>query len=392
MANNRHIIIAALAMSCGLLGSPQVAADTLTVCNNGCDFTSINAAIAAANRGDVIQLSAQTYFESQEVNPTGKAITLRGAIDVLGVPTSVLDGANSHRVLACYSGETTTTRFENLVIRNGYAAGSSGGIGGGMYNASSSPTISNCRFVANRALNYGGGMHNYASSPVLVGCSFIGNSCYYDGGGINNFSSSPSLVRCTLSGNSSGNYGAGIYNHGSTVSLIDCSLDGNICSYDGNAIFNYASHSSLNRTLVCNNGYSPIQVAGSYADVGGSCVQASCNSCSTSDADSDGVRDEIDNCPNLSNPNQGDCDLDGIGNACQIAAGSPDVNANSVPDSCECLGDLSGDGVVNGIDLAYVLTSWGVAGPPGAAADIDGNGLVNGIDLAVVIGRWGPCD
>ncbi len=54
------------------------------------------------------------------------------------------------------------------------------------------------------------------------------------------------------------------------------------------------------------------------------------------DQDSDSVHDAFDNCPSLANPNQADCDSDGIGDACAIAeGGSPDANANGIPDECE---------------------------------------------------------
>ena len=74
-------------------------AETITVCSKGCDYTSINAAIAAASDGDVIQLAAETYQEGAEIDTLGKAITLRGTVDAHGVPTSVLDGQGMHRVL-----------------------------------------------------------------------------------------------------------------------------------------------------------------------------------------------------------------------------------------------------------------------------------------------------
>jgi hypothetical protein len=54
-------------------------------------------------------------------------------------------------------------------------------------------------------------------------------------------------------------------------------------------------------------------------------------------------------------------------------------------DSCPI--DLTGDGVINGADLAIVLGSWLTAGP----GDLDGSGVVNGADLAMVLGAWGPC-
>ncbi len=50
------------------------------------------------------------------------------------------------------------------------------------------------------------------------------------------------------------------------------------------------------------------------------------------------------------------------------------------------LGDLDGDGVVGGADLALLLGAWGGSGPLG---DLDGDGVVGGADLAVLLGAWG---
>jgi len=51
------------------------------------------------------------------------------------------------------------------------------------------------------------------------------------------------------------------------------------------------------------------------------------------DTDSDGVLDCNDNCDLYANPDQRDCDGDGIGDACQVAAGvPPDCNANGAYD------------------------------------------------------------
>ena len=51
------------------------------------------------------------------------------------------------------------------------------------------------------------------------------------------------------------------------------------------------------------------------------------------------------------------------------------------------LGDLSGDGVVDGVDLSVVLNAWGNAGPIG---DVDGDGVVTAADLAIILNTWGP--
>ncbi|RME41642.1 MAG: hypothetical protein D6788_00795 [Planctomycetota bacterium] len=53
------------------------------------------------------------------------------------------------------------------------------------------------------------------------------------------------------------------------------------------------------------------------------------------DADGDGVCDSFDNCPSLPNPDQADCDADGMGDACAIASGaSLDCDADGRPDNC----------------------------------------------------------
>ncbi len=54
------------------------------------------------------------------------------------------------------------------------------------------------------------------------------------------------------------------------------------------------------------------------------------------DVDFDGVLDACDNCPALFNTDQADCNQNGVGDVCEIAAGSvDDCNGNDVPDACE---------------------------------------------------------
>ena len=57
-------------------------------------------------------------------------------------------------------------------------------------------------------------------------------------------------------------------------------------------------------------------------------------------------------------------------------------------DDLGILGDLNHDGHVNGIDLAFVLNTWGICGTGTCVADINRDGIVNGIDLALVLGNW----
>ncbi len=72
-----------------------------------------------------------------------------------------------------------------------------------------------------------------------------------------------------------------------------------------------------------------------------------------------------------------------------VLGGADTAGAANV--DCEepsCAADLDNSGVVDGQDLAVVLSSWGEAKPLG---DIDHNGQVDGADLAALLGSWGAC-
>ena len=109
------------------------------------------------------------------------------------------------------------------------------------------------------------------------------------------------------------------------------------------------------------------------------------------DLDSDGIADSSDNCPAIANPTQADCNHDGAGDACEIAAGAPDFNHDSVPDYCQCLADLVlADRNINGADLGALLSQWGVANAS-TVSDINRDGRVDGADLGYLLSNWGPC-
>ena len=51
------------------------------------------------------------------------------------------------------------------------------------------------------------------------------------------------------------------------------------------------------------------------------------------------------------------------------------------------VGDLNGDGLVNGADMGILFVAWGPASP-GNMADIDGNGMVDSADLGQLLIHW----
>ena len=74
--------------------------------------------------------------------------------------------------------------------------------------------------------------------------------------------------------------------------------------------------------------------------------------------------------------------------ACLRLEVAEDCDGDGVPNDCSCVGDLDGDNIVGGADLAGLLGGWGTSNP---AADLDGDGIVDGADLSLLLGSWGPC-
>lgn len=62
------------------------------------------------------------------------------------------------------------------------------------------------------------------------------------------------------------------------------------------------------------------------------------------------------------------------------------INLGAAP----CPADLTGDGVVNGADLAVLLGAWGPCSGS-CPADFTGDGVVDGADLGFMLGAWGAC-
>ncbi len=54
-----------------------------------------------------------------------------------------------------------------------------------------------------------------------------------------------------------------------------------------------------------------------------------------------------------------------------------------------CVGDLNGDGMVDGADLGLLIGGWGAVGA--GIGDLNGDELVDGADLGLMIGAWGEC-
>ncbi len=114
------------------------------------------------------------------------------------------------------------------------------------------------------------------------------------------------------------------------------------------------------------------QVQNAYAAVGMGAGDADCDGTPDAleiDADNDGIRDNLDNCPQAANPGQADGDGDGVGDACDpdldndedlnVSDNCPrvanpqqeDVDEDGIGDACD---DSDGDGLVDRVDNCRV--------------------------------------
>jgi hypothetical protein len=219
-------------------------------------FNCLQNALIIAQEGDEIWVAEGTYKpdESAEVifgDRTAK-FSLRNGVAIKGGYAGYGGAAPNRRNVRLY--ETILSGDVNIVgdnsdnsyhvvtgsgtdanaVLDGFTitAGNANGAntyrkGGGMYNYAGSPTVVNCMFRWNSAIDYGGGMYNWGySSPMVTSCTFSGNSAGQDGGGMSNYDySSPIVTNCTFTGNSAGNYGGGMHNsESSSPTLTNCIL------------------------------------------------------------------------------------------------------------------------------------------------------------------------
>ncbi|UCG47266.1 MAG: hypothetical protein JSU94_17460 [Phycisphaerales bacterium] len=132
------------------------------------------------------------------------------------------------------SGTSASAALDGFVVTGGMASSACDcWFGAGMYIYAGSPTVANCTFIGNWALDYGGGICNDGNScPLFVNCAFIGNSAT-DGGGVDNEYSNPTFENCLFTGNWVDEYnadsfsGGAMYNFHSSPALINCTVSGN---------------------------------------------------------------------------------------------------------------------------------------------------------------------
>ncbi len=164
-----------------------------------------------------------------------------------------IQGGNAYHVVTS-SSVTETARLDGFTVTAGLADGASfpADSGGGMYNLSAGPSLSNLVFSGNRAGVGGGGVYNDSSAPVLSGVLFTGNRAGGGGGMSNESASNPVLTGVTFLRNRS-DYGGALYNWGSSPSLDRVAFTGNTASVDGGGMSCYMCSARLSNVLFSGN-------------------------------------------------------------------------------------------------------------------------------------------
>ena len=422
MTKNPTITFTAVSASITALLTFQAHADTITVCQSGCDHTSINAAIAAADDGDVIQLSAETYVEGTTIDTLGKAIEIRGVLDAEDRPTSILDGATFNGTVLEIRANADRVRLNGLLIRNG----NSGYQGGGILSTDAAIEMDHC-VIEDCTAPYGGGIYlNHTSDGPFAEPSVLRNSTFQrnwsqhwcetfgrplppDGSGrtpapnliedcsfLQSGSYHGSLIlnhtilrRCRVAGGSGTLATAGILGSGGRA--FDCVFEQNaggpvLGSYSGaqyvdvvieHCLFRANGGTQIlypnNAEVMADRNYfcgSVTPFAGGVTDGGGNIIDPSCIPV--------------------------DCNENGIEDLVEILLDTEviDVDEDWTPDECQlppCPSDLNENGTVEAGDLGILIGFWGTDGGSSGDADINGDGVVNAGDLGSLLGAWGVC-
>jgi predicted outer membrane repeat protein len=189
-----------------------------------------NLAIYGGFAGTETQLSQRNWKTNQTI--------LSGDIDQNDAGNFINNGNNSYHVVQnMQNGVDNTAIIDGFVITGGNANGQSANqppLGGGMWNNSTSPTVTNCTFLGNSGIT-GGGMQNGGGSPSITNCVFQSNK----GSAMYNSGASPTVTGCSFYNNFGSSGGGGIFNStGASPIVTNCTFSGNTGGNTGSAMFN----------------------------------------------------------------------------------------------------------------------------------------------------------
>ena len=351
-----HLVVAVAA---SVFGAAAMAQDIIVPD----DHATIQAAIDAANEGDVIAVRAGDY---QEWIDFGAKNLVLESFD--GAASTFIGSFSApESIVKIIGGQTSATELRGFTIRSGYQGtpapqNPSILIGGGLYILDSDPLIESCVFTDNKTA-FGAGCYVLYGSPEFDSCTFFDNYSTSSGGGLQLFVCSAHVQGCVFDDNTA------IYQGGGTkVILGDCTFDDcefiNNGAEEGGGVYWFSEDNPTAHTLSMSNctitdnhratsgfgggiraryGFTPVALSGTTV---------------------------CDNTPD------------------EIYGPIEDLGGNTL---CICPADFNGDGEVNGSDLGILLAYWGPCLGKPCFPDINHDGVVDGADMGLLLASWGPC-
>jgi hypothetical protein len=170
---------------------------------------------------------------------------LSGDLNVDDVPGYINRSDNCyHVVFNDGNGLSETAVLDGFTLSGGYAdVATQYNSGGGIFLQSSSPTLNDCIFTDNWAIN-AAGVSIVTASPVLNRCAIVDNLASNIGGGVIVSNGPASLNACLISGNQA-NLGGGMSSFTADSTLIDCVFAGNVGVNEGGGMHNLDSSPTL---------------------------------------------------------------------------------------------------------------------------------------------------
>lgn len=199
-------------------------------------YTTISAAISAADEGDTIEVVDAVHTEAASfINKTLVITGQNGSTTI--VQAAPARGTAAHNVFIVGVGKTVT--FRNLTIRHGKVL-----LGGGIYcDVGSDVTVDRCVLSHNDATANGGGLYSNAGANLtLIDTTVTDNATTGLGGGIMLSAVANSQVnRCLISQNRAGLDGGGLYCIGDATgvntSIVNTTISQNTANAFGGGVY-----------------------------------------------------------------------------------------------------------------------------------------------------------
>lgn len=195
------------------------------------DYPNIQAAINAAQDGDLVLVSPGVYKGSDNKNLTWDArfkhLTIKS---VMGPACTTIDCEGEGRGFGFFSGHNHLDVIDGFTIRNGAADE-----GGGIYCEDASPLLRNLILTDNAAA-YGGACYLRQADPYFANLVLAGNQAEY-GAGLCFVRSKGTVLQATVTGNQAFTAGGAIVCYQASPSLTNSILWGNKAGSQANQVY-----------------------------------------------------------------------------------------------------------------------------------------------------------